>query len=276
MPGTYVADVCSSVQNQVYYLSFTDRHVYISWSQNESASFSLPVYSGSSGLNDATFTGTYTGTVDGQYQVTIDSVAPDTQTFTSAVGGVNDAYFGTSAYTGTGTNTYKVSIVADFAFTFTGTPTITPSPGDILVGSVSNAIGRVQFLDSGGQDPVLVMLSDSGFEVGDTITGTQGTYGTVASAVGGAWVQTFKNGIAFVPSGFSSFVAYQFLVGTQLLTDGITLIVGTTNTGDLWVTQNVGDYYELVKGKNDTFSWSFNGAPQGSNIRQPSYLTELA
>lgn len=274
MPGTFVADVCSFVENQVYYLSFTDRHVYISWAVNEHASFAQPVYAGSSGLNDAVFSGTYTGTTDSRYKVTIDSVAPNNQTFTGL--GVNDAYFGTAGYTGTGTNTYKVSIVADWAFTFTGTPTIIPSPGDILVGTTSGAIGKVVFIDSGGQDPVLVMQSLNGFEVGETITGTQGTYGTVFSSNGQVWAQTFKNGIQFTPVGFTPFVAYEFLVGTVNLIDGVTFIVGTTNTGDYWVTQHVGDFYQLVIGDHDTFSWSFDGTPQGSNIpvsTSPTFLS---
>lgn len=258
------ADVCSTINNQVYYIDWNQRNVFLSWNRNRNAYLGTTTYLGTSGLDDAVFSGTYTGTTTDTYVVSIDSVATGAQFYSGT--GVNDASFVYSGYTGTGNNKYKVSIVADQSITFSGTPSIIPSVGDTLIGSTSKAIGTVMFLDSGGQDPVMILKTPQGFEVGEVITGTQGTYGTTTSAGGQAWVQVFKNGSPYTPTGYSTFVAYQFLVGTTILIDGINFVVGTTNTGDNWVTQKPGDFYELEVGSSDTYSWSKNGTNVGTLI----------
>lgn len=258
------ADVCSQINNQVYYIDWKQRNVYLSWNRNRDALLGSTSYQGTSGLDDAVFSGTYTGTKTSTYNVSIDSVAQNSQTYSGA--GVNDAYFITSGYTGTGNNTYKVSVVADTSFTFVGIPSIIPNAGDTLVGSVSGAIGKVTFIDAGGQDPAMILQTPNDFQVGDVITGTQGTYGTVATAGRQAYVQTFKNGVPYTPSGYTPFVAYAFLVGSQLLIDGISFNIGTTNTIDNWVTQKAGDYYELTVGNADTFTWTVDGVTGGTQI----------
>lgn len=248
-------------QNYVFYGNWKQRDLYMSNAFNRP---STTVVTSSNALQDDLTippTSNFTGTGSHVYSVIIDTITPaiDEQTFTGT--GTNNAYFDTSGYSGSGTNVYKVVAVANFAFTFVGVPAIVPAAGDILTGSVSNAVGRVKFLDSGGQDPVLELLSDNGFVPGDVISGTQGTpYGTVATAVGQIWVQTFKNGAEFTPGAFVNFVAYQFLVGTEALIDGIDFIVGTTNTTDYWTDPNVGDFWELTiqEEQPDTFQWKLD------------------
>lgn len=161
--------------------------------------------------NDLSITNSssYTGTGSHRYKILITAVHPasNTQFFTGT--GIDDGTYDTSAYTGVGNNTYKLTMVANFGFTFVGNPAIIPNSGDILTGSISGAIGRVAFLDSGGQDPQLVLLSANGFVPNDIISGSQGTpYGTVATATWEDWFQLYKNNVAITPIGYVPFIAY--------------------------------------------------------------------
>lgn len=265
-------DMCRTNKNYMFYGNWESRDLYMSNAFNH---VSTTIISAVQAVqNDLVISDTtnYTGTGSHIFHVTIDSVRPDTNTQTFTGTGANNAYFDTTAYSASGLNVYKVSVVADYAFTFVGAPALTPAPGDILTGSVSNAIGRVVFLDAGGQDPVLELLSGEGFVPGDVISGSQGTpYGTVATAVGQIWVQTFKNGLPFVPSGYVIFAGYQFLVGTQVnIIDGLDFVNGADATvGSLWQGANVGDFWELTisEGQSDTFQWSIDGgAPVATGV----------
>lgn len=266
-------DVCSTVNNQVYYIDWKQRNVYVSWDKNQNAYLGTQRNTSISGLNDGVFSGTYTGAPltqgNGTYQVTIDEIHPATeeQNFIGSGGnGLNDIFFDTSGYSaGAGENTYRVLMVADFGFTFVGVPAIVPAPGDILVGSVSNAVGRVAFLDSGGQDPAIELLTDNGFVPGDIISGTQGTpYGTVFSAAPVNWFQLFKNGVSITPTAYAAFYAYQLSTGINpvAFVDGLSFSF-QSETGHV-----VGNYWELIidSGDDDSFSWTFNGENQADHV----------
>lgn len=104
----YQMDVCSMVNNQIYYIDWRQRNVFVSWNRNRPASLGNTIYQGTSGLDDALFDGPYTGTTTDKYVVTIDSVAPNSITFDGS--GSNAVRWDTSGYSGTGNNTYKLVI----------------------------------------------------------------------------------------------------------------------------------------------------------------------
>ena len=195
-------DVVSVSQNHAMYGSWQDRALYISNAYDRNAFLSNIQYNGVSGLNDVTFGGEYTGSTVKDVKITIDKLNPEENTEETAFNGRGDNLitFDGTGYTETGTNEYQVTIAADGGFTFTGTPAIVPDPLDILIGSTSGAIGLVMFLDAGGEDPQYFRLTEQDFQPGETITGTQGTYGTVFSVVPISWYALYKNGV-FIPSG---------------------------------------------------------------------------
>lgn len=104
----YQMDVCSMVNNQIYYIDWRQRNVFVSWNRNRPASLGNTIYQGTSGLDDALFDGPYTGTTTDKYTLTIDSVAPNSITFDGY--GSNAVRWDTSGYSGTGNNTYKLVI----------------------------------------------------------------------------------------------------------------------------------------------------------------------
>jgi hypothetical protein len=104
----YQMDVCSMVNNQIYYIDWRQRNVFVSWNRNRPASLGNTIYQGTSGLDDALFDGPYTGTTTDKYILTIDSVAPNSITFDGY--GSNAVRWDTSGYSGTGNNTYKLVI----------------------------------------------------------------------------------------------------------------------------------------------------------------------
>ncbi len=262
-------DICSSLYNQMYYGSYSTRGVYVSHIANDASQIQGTIFTGT-GLNDATFSGLYTGNTIKTYKVIIDSTDPASQSQTFVGGGANDVVFDTTGYTGIGNNTYQVAVVANFAFTFSGTPAIIPAPGDILTGGTSNAVGRVMFLDGGGQDPVLILLTPEAFVPGETISGSQGTpYGTVATATSIDWFQLFKNNVAITPTAYSPFVAYQFSqsINPVLFTDGLSFSFSVITGHD------VGSYWNLNinSGGPDTFQWS-----DGGSLSSPVAITGAA
>jgi hypothetical protein len=105
--GGTTYDVCSMINNQVYYMDWRQRNVYISWNRNQIESITVPASEVTSGLNDAVFAGPYTGTVTNNFTVTIDSVPP---AFVYSGTGADTLTFDYSGYSGTGINTYQVVI----------------------------------------------------------------------------------------------------------------------------------------------------------------------
>lgn len=265
MPGTFVADVCSFVETQVYYLSFTDRHCYISWAVNEASSFALPVYAGSSGLNDAVFTGTYTGTTDSRILVTIDSVSTTTQSFFGT--GSPSSNFVTSGYTGTTKNTYKLVIIADSVITFAGGVVPAYDPGETIVGNTSGS--RFKVVDLTGAGAIYTEFISGDPVTGETYTGLSSGVTSPNAVAYRTQNEAFvyKNNILVtgvdgsqLPSGGLQFstIGNQFSIPTAI--DGLNFNI--TQIGG----NNVGDYYTLVIGPYDTFTWSLDGASQGSLI----------
>lgn len=104
-----IADVCSSINNQVYYIDWMQRNVFISWNRNRTAFLGDTTYVGTSGLDDAVFSGTFTGTSTDTYTVNIDSVPPPpVRTFSPAVIGDQDNIFFSGIHTGNTTDVYQV------------------------------------------------------------------------------------------------------------------------------------------------------------------------
>lgn len=265
----FVADVCSVINNQVYYLDWRQKGGLVSWNRNQVASLGITAYQGTSGLNDAVFSGTYTGTDVKNFELTIDSVNPASETQTFFGGMINDGTWDTSGYSATGTNTYKIIVVADAGFTFTGTPATILTPGETVTGNTSGATAFVLSLDAGGEDPILVMTPGSvAFQVGETVTGTISGLipQTIASFTYGDWFRIYKNG-ALINAGApysGTFSPSQILTvpATFVVADGITFIF-ETYTG-----HTIGSYWQLEKnaGGPDTFSWAINGANQATFV----------
>lgn len=99
-------DVCSAINNQVYYEDWNQRNVYISWNRNQGASTEM---TNSAILADLNYSGIYNGSVAEKITVVIDSViAQPERTFVPVtVGDVdNISFIGT--HTGATRDTYQV------------------------------------------------------------------------------------------------------------------------------------------------------------------------
>jgi hypothetical protein len=254
------ADVCGSLGNQVYYIDWKQRNVLISWAFNQQAFSTNIVYSGTSGLNDAVFTGTYTGTQTDTYQVYIDGIASENQTFTGT--GTYSSYFDTSAYIGVGNNTYIVSIISNLTVAFDGGVVPAFINGEIIVGSTSGAEMRVTDLTATGA--IFVNLLSGVPVVDETYTGNSSgvTSPQVASFTYFNEAYYFKNGVqvtglaGMLPSGGIQLNPS----GTFALNDGLLFVFPQV------ASNNVGDYYTLQINNADTYSWSLNGVNQASHV----------
>jgi hypothetical protein len=107
-------DFCAQLYNQVYYGDFTKRRLLISNNRNQIATIGLPFFTNSqlnsAGLDDAIFTGTYTGSTNSVYKVVISEAHQDTYTFTSNGAGLDDTRIDTTGYLLQGRHTYRVVI----------------------------------------------------------------------------------------------------------------------------------------------------------------------
>lgn len=249
-------DICLENKGYMFYGNWKFRKIFMSNGLNYPAT---AVVTSSQAFQDDLLipdTSSFTGTGSHVYKITIDSVTPAVNEEVYVGTGANDGSFDTSGYSGTGRNVYKVSIVADLGIVFAGSPTGW-IVGEVVVGGTSGATARVFSPDAGGSDIFLISMTGV-FQVGEVVTGqSSGTFGTTFFVGYQALVQTFKNGVAFTPPFFSPFVAYQMLVDTYALVDGITFTAGTTNIGDYWTTHAVGDYFKLTIQEElpDTFVW---------------------
>ncbi len=101
-------DVCSSLNNQMYYEDWNQRNVYISWNRNQVASTTIV---GSAVLDDLNYSGTYNGTTEQNIAVRIDSViAPPDRRFTPFVLGDSDVIVFGGTHTGGVRDVYAVQI----------------------------------------------------------------------------------------------------------------------------------------------------------------------
>lgn len=265
-PTSFVADNCSTIDNQVYYLDFRQKKGLVSWNRNRASEYGSTNYLGTSGLNDALITGNYTGTATRKLELTIDSVTPgvNNQFYTGT--GANDATIDVSGYNlFSQKNTYRVAVVANFRITLS-TGSASWVAGEVVIGNTSGAIGRlVHNVVSGIL--YLEMISGS-FVAGETVQGrSSSTTGSAIQCIYQTAVQTYKNSNPFTPTGFTPAWGYIFDVNNHLLIDGVGFTIGGV-VGTNWTGHNVGDYWEVTIQNpiNDTFSVSLDGVPVVTNI----------
>lgn len=269
-------DICSMLYNQVYYADWTRRNFFPSFAFNRAAYFSNTSYAGTSGLNDITFAGSYTGVKNSIFEVTIDTVAPDIniQEF-SATGpfGLNNGVYVTTGYSGAAgvTNNYKVLVVAEMTLALV-TASISGSynVGETVIGSGSQAIGLiVAILPSiqPGIDALAIDLVSGSFDIADTITGqSSGATATLATngISGQDWIQYYKNDVltTITSAGVTGKIVPISNTLTTTLTDGLTITWGN------YFGHAVGDAFKLKirTGGADTFAWSIDGTQQATNV----------
>lgn len=230
-------DVCSTINNQVYYLDWNDRTVYISWDRNQTQNFGNTIFIGL-GLNDGIYSGTYTGTLDTLYKVSISKIAPaQVRTYGPAGSdtvGDNGVFVGN--HTGTNRDTYTVVI---------STPGPTQSANWFLNGVLGGS-----FLTSAATigSPISLGNGISFYINGDTSTHQVNT-GWVLE-VGG--VDSFQWGI----NGQTPLSSDITITGsTQNLSNGVRIKFDSTNghtVGDSWT---VTAYPTIIRGWSD-FSYT--------------------
>ena len=280
VPTGFNADICRSLGNQVYYFDWKQRNVLLSWAFNQTAFNTEVVYQGSSGLNDAVFSGIYTDLQTDTFQVTIDSVNPsiNIQTFTpgAPIGGYDNMNIDTSGYVGgIGiTNVYNIVIIADMTLLFTVASGL--SIGQSVTGNTSGATGFVvaEYMPGGGGDVVGIRLtSPIGFIDGETLAVSDGSTSPVISTANQFyWFQYVINGsVTLVDVGAGPQLANVLIALPINLTDGLILNSSVYGHG-------VGDTLTLTikTGSPDTFSWSLNGVTQASLIPCSTTPTLLA
>lgn len=211
-------DVCRQNKNYMFYGNWNARQLYMSNGFGRDAQLIDQTYNSVSGLNDAVFTGDYTGTTEKVFKVTIDSAA-GTPTYSGQ--GSNNLQFDMSGYSGSGNNKYQVIIN--------------------------------QIVDAGGNRYWYFI-----------------TYKNGARVFGPTTFQDPTTGTANLTETFS-------------VADGITFFISRDLQGDLFPTGSgpytsysgvfkQGDSYSFQV--PDTFTWSLDGVPQGSNI--PVSLTPVS
>ncbi len=244
-------DVCSSINNQVYYIDWNQRNVYISWDRNQVATVGFTIFNGV-GLDDGLYGGTYSGTTDLTYQAVISST--NRIVFTpGGLGSSNNITFDTTGYTGTvGTlNKYDLTIIADATIFVASTSGV--NLGDSLTGSATMATGVVTgFYSFGSVDFIGVrMTSNASFSDTDTITTGSGVTVTGQNVDARSWFQFSKNGtVQNIDAGAGALPFNILLASITMLTDGL-----VANVGNIYG-HAVGDTFTLyVSGPYDTFQW---------------------
>lgn len=248
-------DVCRQNKGYMFYGNWKFRDLYMSNAFNRPDKITITSFAGTQ--NDLVLRDTahYTGTKESIFHVTIDSVAPDEQSFFGT--GVNNGYYNTSGYAaGYGTHTFKFSFVADMTITYAGAGGF--SFGEIIEGATANDLARVFWDDTVNGRLALIYISGT-FAAGDTITGqSSGTTETVVTSYFIGWYQFLQDDtLVFQPAGTASEVA----LGTNsLLFTGLSIFFGSV------VGHNVGDYFQLDIGNQDTFAWQKDDGPQTSGV----------
>lgn len=268
-PDNVIFDVCSMVNNQVYYIDWRQRNVLVSWNRNQNASLSTTIYQGTSGLDDGVFTGTYTGTTTDTYKVTITAIHPgiDTQTFTSN-GGANSGSFDTSGYSASGDHTYILSIVSDIELTPVGASVSgVYTHGQVFQGATSGC--RVQLVAFVGGSVVgganFKLLTPGVYpsygETFNDVTNPANTFDLLDNAVIYNSAILYKDGVqqTSIPGLFDGVLQLN-PAGSFTLVDGLNFVVSTAGVGG----NVVGDYYTLniQTERPDEFQYSINGTTQ--------------
>lgn len=266
--GTTTYDVCESINNQVYYIDWNQRNVYVSWDRNQVATIGNTVFSGT-GLDDAILDGTYSGTSDNTYRVIISTT--NTTSFTSGgEGNLNNAVWTTSSYSGTvGThNQYNVISLADYSL-FIGSAAANFSQNHLISGGTSNAQGIIvarAYSGIAATDVLAVKVLSGQFVNGETLTDrTTGTTTAMSSTFAQDWIQASKNGVTFnINTGLGSMAIAPLVTSSITLTDGLTIRFSN------FFGHTVGDTFTLdIYGQNDTFQWHKNGG----TLSSPTIIT---
>lgn len=273
----FVVDQPLSLGNQIYYFDWRQRNVLLSWEFDQFSFNTPPVYQGTSGQNDAIFSGTYTGTQTDTYQIYIDSIRVNIQTFYG--NGINDAVYNTSAYSGANNveNIYKTFIVADSTIIVT-TSSNTFTIGEVIVGGTSGAQGTyVGYAINGFNSELAMSMLFGTFQQDETIVGQgSGTTTTINAGTVGSpsvlaqnWIQASKNGtpILLTSGVVVGFIVPIFTAGAVQLIDNVTITFAN------YYNHTIGDTWELdiTNPPADTFTWYLNGVLQASFI--PCSLT---
>lgn len=294
-PDDVIFDVCSMVNNQVYYIDWRQRNVLVSWNRNQTADLGLPIYQGSSGLNDAAFAGTYTGTTTDDYELTIDSVANTPVTFTGS--GANGLVFDTSGYSASGTtHTYKV-IVYQRPSTLANTIIYDAATGifwegEAVTGGTSGATGVVVYDNTTNKVALTFILGT--FVSGEIITGgTSGITATVASFGPDAsnfldlFYIAYRDNVN-VASGPLQGPTGQAIAGPFVVANGITFDIPLNIIGNSYPIGGgpynqyqgflqSGDTWQFtITSAADTFSWTRRGVTQASNVSITGGVQALA
>ena len=269
----FVADVCSVINNQVYYLDWRQKGGLVSWNRNQVSSLGVTSYQGTSGLNDAVFSGTYTGTDVKNIELTIDSVNPASET-QEYLGTGSQLFFDTSAYSGVGENTYQMKcmytqVITGKSLTYTGTFT----DGEIIVGGTSGAVGIIYQTDPITINLVAGLYIISGqFQPNETVTGqASGATIEVFSIKESTGVSFTKNDVPVTSITWFGGVTrgvYQISLNTQPIDPTLTFVDGLVINFPDVVAMDYGDTLKLTinAGSADTFSWSINGANQATLV----------
>lgn len=287
-------DVCRTNDNYVFYGAWNSRKLYMSNGFGKNSALIGQTYNSISGLNDAVFSGNYTGAKTQNFTVTIDSVSPVT-IFTGT--GTNGLVFDYSGYSLSGTqNTYQVIVhkshsVNDDTITYATTTGVFYEGETITSGANSATV----IFDDLTSELIVVLFPLSTFIPGNTITGGTSGHTAIVQAFGhgaatftGFFYSVYKNN-AFVTTLPLQSVLGVPLAGPFVVADGITFNInsdvigtdlpanafgvfvqynGTLQDGDVWQTT-----VTTSSVNKDTFSWTLGGASQGTHI--PLSLTPI-
>jgi len=225
LSGGTTYDVCSMINNQVYYMDWNQRNVYISWNRNQVAT---TVIADNAILADLIATGTYNGINTEYIKVKIDSIIqPPIRTFAPfAVGSIDNIVF-SGAHTGAVRDIYKVYLTAvgptffydiylNGLLLIAATPLFTTSyvaPNGITISAegtfpTPSAIGDAWTYEIGGTDTYTWYIGDANQGVNIPVT---------TPIVDSGVTYTFQN-----PNGHA-------LGDSWLITNQPTIIQGWTN-----------------------------------------------
>lgn len=251
--ATYQMDVCSMVNNQVYYIDWRQRNVFVSWNRNRNAEIGNTIYQGTSGLDDALYAGTYSGTTTDTYIVTIDSTDPTIKDISFTGIGNNDFSLDASGFTGVAGQEYeyKFIVVADAYMALSGISAWVA--GESIIGTTSGAVAVVK---QTGSNVIAIQTISGTFEFGENVV-SQTTNLTLVND----GVDYGNNAYTYSKDGLAVFTAS---VMTTFGPENDGLDWGWAQSGD----HVVGDTWtvKIKTGTPDTFSWTLNGETQNDNV----------
>lgn len=256
-------DFCRQTQNYMFYGEWKSRKLQMSNAFNRPAVqdiINVQAIQNDLVVNQAS---PYTGLTSKTYRVTIDSVNPEINTTSFNGGGLNDAIWNTSSYSGSAGvhNEYKISIVGDMTM-FLNTVVGSFPVGAVIQGGTSQAEAVIvsTFTFSGVAGLGLRMLTSTTFQAGEALTNiTDGTStANVTSNAAQNWYTGTKNGTTFTTGGTYGTLSVNgiFSNGPITLPDG--LVIRFANFDGHFI----GDTFTLNIniGGADTFQWQIDGA----------------